>query len=269
MTTKWDAMPRALFAAMRHDRVVVLGCLVAVILVAWTYVLLGAGIEMETMDMGGGQVMLMLPEWSAGYALVVLVMWSMMMVAMMLPSVAPITLLLETVARKRAAAESGTAMRPVFFVLGYLTAWFGFSAAATALQWALDSAGLLSETMALGNAVLAGVILVAIGAYQWTPLKQACLHHCRSPLEFLMLHWREGAWGSAESGLRYGLYCLGCCWMLMGLLFVGGIMNLFWIAALALLVLLEKVLPWGRRVSRITGAILVVWGAVTVLNSWR
>ena len=147
---------------------------------------------------------------------------------------------------------------------GYLAVWLAFAAAATTLQWALDEAGLLSETMAFGNIVLAGSVLVAAGVYQWTPLKEACLRHCRSPLDFLLFHWRDGALGAVGSGVGHGFFCLGCCWMLMALLFVGGIMNLAWIAGIALLVLIEKTLPWGGRISRLTGAVLVVWGAVTL-----
>jgi len=114
------------------------------------------------------------------------------------------------------------------------------SSVATSLQFGLDRAGGLSETMATSSAALAGIVLIVAGAYQWTPLKQACLRHCRSPLAFLLHHWRQGAWGAVISGMRHGLFCLGCCWMLMAPLFVGGLMNLLWIAALALLVLIEK-----------------------------
>jgi predicted metal-binding membrane protein len=149
-------------------------------------------------------------------------------------------------------------------VLGYLAVWLVFAATATLLQWRLDAAGLLSETMALASMVTAGGVLVLAGIYQWTPLKQACLRHCRSPLGFLLQHWRDGALGALASGARHGTFCFGCCWMLMVLLFVGGIMNLAWIAGIALLVLIEKTLPWGGRMGRVTGVVLVMWGAVTL-----
>jgi predicted metal-binding membrane protein len=141
-------------------------------------------------------------------------------------------------------------------------AWISFSLAATALQWGLDSASMLSATMATSSATIAGAVLIAAGTYQWTPLKRACLLHCRSPVAFLTYHWRHGVWGAVINGVDHGLFCLGCCWMLMALLFVGGLMNLLWIAALALLALIEKTLPWDSRMSRVAGAALVVWGGL-------
>ena len=258
MTADW------FFAALRHDRVIVLGSLGLVVAMAWAWLLLGAGIGMEEMDMGGGQIILMLPEWSFGYGLVVFAMWAVMMVAMMLPSTAPVTLLVANIARKRAAAGGAFGTGTVLFVLGYLAVWCGFAAAATLLQWGLDEAGLMSDTMALANRIGAGIMLIAAGIYQWTPLKEACLRHCRSPLDFLLFHWREGGLGALVSGIGHGAYCLGCCWMLMALLFVGGVMNLAWIAAIALLVLIEKTLPGGGWVGRAMGAVLVVWGGVAL-----
>jgi predicted metal-binding membrane protein len=253
--------------ALRHDRAVVLGSLAFVVLLAWTYLLLGPGVGMEMMDMGGGQMMVMLPEWTLGYGIVIFVMWAVMMLAMMLPSAAPVTLLIASLARKRAAAGGAMRASTALFVFGYLTVWLSFAAAATTLQWALGEAGLLSETMAFGNIVLAGSVLVAAGIYQWTPFKQACLRHCRSPLGFLLFHWRDSAFGTVASGIGHGLFCLGCCWMLMALLFVGGIMNLAWIAGIALLVLIEKTLPWGGRISQATGTVLVAWGVVTLATA--
>jgi predicted metal-binding membrane protein len=253
-----------LLSALRHDRAVVLGSLSVVVVLAWVYLLLGAGIEMEAMDMSGGRMMAMLPEWTPAYGLVVFAMWAVMMVAMMLPSAAPVTLLIASLSRKRREAGTAVGLTTAPFVLGYLAVWFAFAAVATLLQWGLDALGLLSETMALASAVVAGSVLILAGIYQWTPLKEACLRHCRSPLQFLLHHWRDGATGAFVSGARHGAFCLGCCWMLMALLFVGGIMNLAWIAGIALLVLIEKTLPWGGWMGRATGAVLVVWGAVTL-----
>jgi predicted metal-binding membrane protein len=255
-----------LYTALRHDRAVVLISLAAVIAIAWFYLLLGARFEMTTMDMGGGQTMTMAPVWTAGYAALIFLMWAIMMVAMMLPSAAPTILLVANIARKRAAMGSGTPTAALF-ALGYIVVWAGFSLIATLLQWSLDRLGVLSEAMATQSAVVAGLVLMVAGLYQWTPLKQTCLRHCRSPLDFLVRYWREAAWGGAVIGMRHGLFCLGCCWMLMVLLFVGGLMNLLWIAALALLVLCEKTLPWGGRMSRLTGGALAVWGIVTLARA--
>ena len=258
MTAEWFR------AALQHDRAIVLGSLTFVVLLAWGYLVSGAGIRMEEMDMGGGQIMAMPPEWSWSYGVVVFVMWSVMMLAMMLPSVAPVTLLVAAVAKKQREAGTAPGMRTLPFALGYLAVWSGFAAVATLLQWQLDEAELLSETMALGSTVVAGAVLITAGIYQWSPLKQACLRHCRSPLQFLMHHWRDGAPGSFVSGVRHGAFCLGCCWMLMALLFVGGVMNLAWILGIALLVLIEKTGPWGGRMALVTGAVMVIWGAVVI-----
>jgi predicted metal-binding membrane protein len=249
-----------LHALLRRDRAVVLAGLVAVFMLAWAYLILGAGIEMDEMDMGGGQIMIMAPPWTFGYAALIFLMWAIMMVAMMLPSAAPTILLVSALGRDRIAPVA------VPFACGYVLVWIGFSLAATALQFGLDHAGVLSETMATSSAVVAGIVLIVAGAYQWTPLKQACLRHCRSPLAFLLRRWRQGAWGAVTNGMRHGFFCLGCCWMLMVLLFVGGLMNLLWVGALAMLVLIEKTLPWGGRTSRATGAALIAWGTITLVS---
>jgi len=254
----------ALAAVLRHDRAVVLGSLTFVVVVAWGYLLTGAGVEMAMMDMGGGQMMAMMPEWTPAYGLVVFAMWAVMMVAMMLPSAAPVTLLIASLAKKRREAGTAGGFTTVPFVLGYLAVWLAFAAIATLLQWQLDAAELLSETMAFTSTVVAGGVLVLAGIYQWTPLKKACLRHCRSPLDFLLHHWPDGALGAFVSGARHGVFCLGCCWTLMALLFVGGIMNLAWIAGIALLVLIEKTLPWGGWMGRVTGVVLIGWGAVAL-----
>jgi predicted metal-binding membrane protein len=264
MTADW------FLAALRHDRAVVLGALGFVVALAWAYVLLGAGMNMPAMgamDMGAGQMMAMPSHWTLGYGLVVFAMWAVMMVAMMLPSAAPVTLLVATIARKRAEAGGRVGVSTALFVTGYLGVWIAFSAVATLLQWQLDRAGLLLPALALASAAAAGIVLIAAGIYQWTPFKQACLRHCRSPFEFLMFHWRGGAGGAVSSGVRHGLFCLGCCWMLMALLFVGGIMNIAWIAGIALLVLIEKVAPWGGWTERATGAVMIAWGIATLVTA--
>jgi predicted metal-binding membrane protein len=251
-------------ALLQRDRMLVLGGLLVVILLAWGWLLLGAGIDMEQMDMGAGQVMLMAPEWSAGYAEVIFLMWAIMMMAMMLPSAAPAILLAAALMRQRGGNRI---FGPTgLFVLGYLVIWFAFSLIATALQWSLDRVSLLSADMASNSAPLAGVLLIAAGLYQWTPFKQTCLVQCRSPFEQLTKYWRQSTFGPLLAGTMHGLFCLGCCWLLMALLFVGGLMNLLWIAALAFLVLIEKLLPVGPHASRLSGIALIIWGAVILVR---
>jgi predicted metal-binding membrane protein len=253
-----------LIALLRHDRTLVLAGLAGVIVLAWVWLFMGAGLHMDEMDMGGGQIMLMAPPWTAGYAVTIFIMWIVMMAAMMLPSAAPAILLVAALARQR--GERHAIASSWQFALGYLAIWAAFSLVATGLQFALDRAGLLSETMASGSVVLAALLLIAAGIYQWTPWKEACLRQCRSPIEFLTRYWRQGAFGPVRAGAWHGAFCLGCCWMLMALLFVGGLMNMFWIAGLALLVLIEKLFPFGRRVSQITGAVLIGWGVFVLVH---
>jgi predicted metal-binding membrane protein len=251
-------------AVLRHDRTLVVAGLAAVIALSWIWLLVGAGLHMDEMEMGGGKIMLMAPPWTAGYAAMIFLMWIIMMAAMMLPSAAPAILLVSALTRQR--GERHAASSSVQFALGYVAVWGAFSLVATGLQWGLDQAGLLSETMASGSAVLAASLLIGAGIYQWTPWKQACLRHCRSPLDFLTRYWRQGPFGPMRAGAWHGAFCLGCCWMLMGLLFVGGLMNLFWIAGLALLVLIEKLFPLGPRVSQFTGVGLIGWSLFVLVR---
>jgi len=233
---------------VRRDRAAVLFGLVLVVVAAWIHLVRGAGMEMDGMAMEMGASC-----WTLGYAALVFSMWTIMMAAMMLPSAAPMILRIASPAR---AAS---------FTAGYLVVWTGFSLAATLLQWRLDRAGMLSETMASRSTALAGLILLTAGLYQLTPAKHACLRHCRSSADCLADRSRS----MVVTGMRYGLFCLGCCWVLMGVLFVGGVMDVSWIAALTLLVLVEKALPWGARVGRFGGAALAAWGVVALLGSIR
>lgn len=246
--------------ALRRERLVVVGGLLAVIGLSWAYLLAGAGTMQEMGDM-------LMPmssgPWDMSHAFVMLAMWTVMMAAMMLPSAAPMILLYGTIARARSARGEEVAGSAVF-TAGYVAVWAAFSLAAVALQYALEAAALLSPMMESSSVVLAAAILVMAGVYQWTPLKQACLRHCRSPLEFVMTQWREGRRGAFVMGARHGAYCVGCCWMLMLLLFVGGVMNLVWIAALAAYVLVEKLSPAGHWVGRATGLLLIGWGVATL-----
>jgi predicted metal-binding membrane protein len=251
-------------ALLRHDRALVLAGLVAVIVLSWVWLMTGAALKMDEMDMGGGQIMLMAPSWTVQYAAMIFLMWVIMMAAMMLPSAAPAILLVIALTKQRGERHAIRASGE--FAFGYVAVWGAFSLVATGLQWGLDRAGLLSENMASGSVVLAAFLLFAAGVYQLTPWKHACLQHCRSPMEFLTRHWRKGPLGPMRAGARHGAFCLGCCWMLMGLLFVGGLMNLIWIAGLALLVLIEKLFPLGPRVSQLTGVALIGWGAFVLVH---
>ncbi|MGH7068289.1 MAG: DUF2182 domain-containing protein [Acetobacteraceae bacterium] len=250
-----------LAALLRHDRVVLISGLAVATIIAWSYLLLG-GIQMAAMAPDGiGMAMGMaLSRWTIGHAAIVFVMWAVMMVAMMLPSAAPSILLIAALARQRAGGGGVAARTAGPFAAGYLLVWVAFSVVATALQWALSEAGMLSPVMATTNQIVAAGVLIAAGVWQWTPLKQACLHNCRSPLGILLTHWQRGPLGPVRSGAVNGLYCLGCCWLLMALLFVGGVMNILWIAGLALLVLIEKTTPWGERAAKVAGAVLAAWG---------
>jgi predicted metal-binding membrane protein len=257
-------------AVLRRDRVVVIAGLVAVVAISWIWILLGAGMGMNAGAMSGGPGisdmagMVMKPAiWGVGYAGLMFAMWWVMMAAMMLPSAAPMLLLF---ARMNRVGKAGD--RPYvptgIFAAGYLAAWGGFSALATLLQWAFERFGLLSPMMTTTSYWLGGAILIAAGLWQLTPIKGICLRHCRSPISFLVQGWRPGWFGAFRMGLEHGTYCLGCCWFLMGLLFFGGVMNLFWIAGLAVFVLLEKTIPLGHWVGRIAGIAFVAWGAALI-----
>lgn len=212
--------------------------------------------------------MLRIRAWDAGDFVLTLLMWAIMMVGMMLPSATPTTMVYTAVARK--AGREGTVVAPtVVFVAGYLALWTLFSGFATAAQWALDRAALLSPMMVTTSPLLGAGLLVAAGVYQVTPIKLACLEHCQSPVHFISNHWRPGAMGAFRMGLHHGAYCVGCCWVLMGLLFLGGVMNLLWIAAIAIFVFAEKVMPTrhARDASRLTGAAMILAG-VALLVRW-
>jgi predicted metal-binding membrane protein len=192
-------------------------------------------------------------------------MWAEMMVAMMLPSAAPMILTFAAVNRKRREQEEPFVPAGIF-VLGYLAIWTGFSVLAALAQWALHSTALLSPMMVSTSPVLGGTLLIMAGVFQWTPLKHACLRHCRSPLSFLITDWREGSGGAFIMGLKHGAYCTGCCWFLMALLFVAGVMNMWWVALIAIFVLLEKIAPKGLLIGKVTGLLLAGWGLWMILG---
>ena len=246
---------------LRHDRILIVVGLLGIILISWAYLLVGAGMDIPAM---GGMLMPMAaPIWTPAYLALTLIMWAVMMAAMMLPSAAPMLLLYDRVARKRGEETIGQTSS---FGLGYIAVWAGFSVAAVVLQYGLDRAKLLSPMMETTSVAMAGALLALAGLYQWTPLKQSCLRHCRSPLEFITTEWRAGPRGAFTMGLRHGAFCLGCCWVLMLLLFVGGVMNVFWIAGIAAFVLVEKTAPAGHLLGRVAGVALVAWGGATLFS---
>jgi predicted metal-binding membrane protein len=263
---------------LRRERLIVGGCLAVMVLIAWWYLFHSRaampamdmsgipGMDMSKMDMSG-MIMADSQQWGAMGVLLLFVMWAVMMVAMMLPSAAPMILAFLGVNRGRQTA--GRQFVPVgIFVAGYLAIWTAYSAVATLAQWGLHKAALLSPAMAATSPVLNGGLLVTAGIFQWTPLKHLCLKGCRSPLSFLMTEWRDGRAGAFIMGLRHGSYCVGCCWVLMALLFVAGVMNLLWVAVIALFVMAEKTLPRGELFGRVTGAALVAAGVGLMARVW-
>jgi predicted metal-binding membrane protein len=262
----------ALTAVLRRDRIVVTVVLAAITLLAWAY-LVWLSSQMATpaalaggmagMDMSGGESPLApaFKAWSAADFAFALAMWSVMMIGMMTPSVAPMVLLYSALGRK--AAEGGVQLAATgWFLAGYLATWITFSVVATFAQWALTALALMTPMMATTSAVLGGILLLVVGLYQWSPLKTTCLKACQTPLEFLTAHGgvRAEPIGAVRLGIAHGAYCLGCCVALMALLFVGGIMNLLWIAGLTILILAEKVIPAGRLIPRLSGTLIAAAG---------
>ena len=269
----------AIEAMLRRDRAIVAAALVILTALAWAYVWwLAADMDMSGMDMSGFRMIpagmdLMMSAtapWNAVEFVFVFAMWAVMMIGMMTPSATPMILIYARVGRQ--AARQGTPLAASsYFAGGYLLTWIGFALVATSAQWALDRAALLTPMMAGSSDMFSGTVLIAAGVYQWTPLKDACLRQCQSPLLFIQRHggFRSDLLGTLALGARHGAYCIGCCWVLMALLFVGGVMNVLWIAAIAILVLAEKVIPAGRVISRIAGAGLFAGGVWLVAQALR
>jgi len=250
---------------LRRDRWVVASGLALILALSWAYLLGEAGTPMGERDMADMPEMNATP-WSPAYAGLMFLMWWIMMAAMMLPSAAPVLLLAASLNRR---AQPGRAPYGAtgFFGAGYLFAWAVFSLAAVGAQAWLAQSGFLSAMMQLSSRPLAGGLLIAAGIWQLTPLKRACLDRCRSPVRFLTERRRPGGFGALLMGIEHGTFCLGCCWLLMALLFVGGVMSLAWVAGLAVYVLGEKLLPAGHRVAQWTGAVLLLAG-VAVIAGW-
>ncbi len=247
-----------------REQAAVAACLAAAIALAWLY-LVPASRDMYG-AMHGISAWMMESRWDVRYFTLVFLMWAVMMVGMMLPSATPAILLFGMVMRNSPGAEQPLA-RSGAFTAGYLLVWTAFSLAATVAQWALASAALLSPMMVGTSRVLGAVLLIVAGAYQLTPLKQDCLTRCRSPVEFITRHFRPGIGGALRLGALHGLYCVGCCWALMLLLFFGGVMNLLWIAAITIFVMLEKLAPAGVQGGRLSGVLLLLAGTAMMLLS--
>jgi predicted metal-binding membrane protein len=245
----------------RRDRVLIASCILLVCAIAWAYLgslhhgMSSSGATATAMMQMG---MRMDAPWGAADVFFTFTMWAVMMVGMMSPSAAPVLLLFAATHARR--AERGVPAAVPMFGLGYLTVWAGFSAFATLGQWALHRAALLSPAMAAASPRLAGLLLIAAGVYQLTPAKLACLRHCQTPLGFLMSHWRDGAGGAFRMGVRHGIYCLGCCWALMCVLFAVGVMNLAWVGVLTAFILAERMGGAGARVARVGGLLLAGLG---------
>jgi len=273
---------------LRRDKAITIASLFVLWVITWVYTATGAGLGMSAWDMttltlwpqhdtavpmppmpGMEDMPSMATTWGLGVWALMVAMWWTMMIAMMTPSAAP-TILLYAHAHRHAQAQGQVkeSRAPTgAFVAGYFLVWLGFSIVATALQHVLQNAGIVSP-MSMGSQVrwVSGAVVIAAGLYQMSPLKNACLSHCRSPAEFLSRNWRPGALGALRLGLIHGAWCIGCCWMLMVLLFVGGVMNLAWIAALSLLVVAEKLLPTGRWLGMVAGVALIAWGTLILVG---
>ena len=249
----------------QRDRCVILLALIAVTTLAWLYLLaVRRDMPDSPMDMADMAMPMMAAGTPAAFALT-LAMWWVMMIGMMTPSAAPMILTFATLNRGKRARGQGVVPTSVF-LLGYLAAWGAFSVVATMAQWALDSGALLSPALAATSPLLGGTLVIAAGLYQFTPLKQACLRNCRSPFAFVLNHWREGWTGALRMGVEHGAFCLGCCWMLMTLLFVAGAMNLLWVAGIAVFVFAEKLLPGGLGLGRVAGAVMLGLGVFLLIR---
>ena len=248
------------------DQLAIWGGLGALSVLAWIYLWRmppGGGTAMDGMlGMAGMTGMAAMPgmsmasPWSPAQLWLTFLMWAVMMVAMMLPSAAPMVAMYARVAEGRGSSPR---VRVWLFAGGYIAAWTAFSVVATVLQAALDHAAMLTGAMRVAP-LIGGVILALAGAYQLSPLKRKCLRHCQSPIGFLMTHWRDGFSGAIAMGLRHGAFCVGCCWMLMALLFVAGVMNLLWVATLTGFVLIERATRWGEALATVSGFALIAAG---------
>ena len=260
---------------IRHEQTIIIGGLALICILSWIYVINGAGTGMSVWAMTTAQF----PPptniyndpmvWGYSYWLIMLMMWWIMMIAMMIPSAVPMILLYARVYRHAQSNNQldNSIIPTSLFASGYLISWLAFSLFVIILHWGLEKSELVHSMMMWSTSIkLSAVFLIIAGIYQFSPLKHACLTHCRSPAEFLSKNWRNSRIGAMQMGIKHGLYCVGCCWVLMGLLFVGGIMNLLWIVGLAIFILLEKVTPFGNEIAKVSGAAMMLVGISLLFN---
>jgi predicted metal-binding membrane protein len=240
---------------LQKDRLLVFSGLAVLTILGWAYMI---HMAMNMTGTGMNMTKPCLMHWGMGDILHLFVMWTVMMAAMMLPAATPMIMMFANVNGQRTSGESPL-LPTWFFVLGYLAVWTAYSGLATLAQWGLHLSALLTHHMVITSPLLGGLLLLAAGIFQWTSFRDACMSRCRSPLGFLMTEWREGRRGALIMGLKAGLFCVGCCWLLMTLSFVLGVMNMIWMAAITAFMLVEKVID-NKWISRIVGLLLVAWG---------
>ncbi len=247
-----------------RDQAIVAVALAILAALAWIYTILLSG-SLAGLDLHSLMAMPRQGEWTSLDLALIFLMWAVMMAAMMIPSAMPMILLFTAIEQRRDAA--GALVRTIAFVSGYAAVWGGFSLLTTLAQWGLHDAAMLGSAMGPLVPWAAAAVLALAGLYQFSPLKQTCLRHCSSPLEFLTVHWRSGGEGALWMGVRHGGYCLGCCWAFMLVLFVVGVMNVLWVALIAVLLLLEKLAPGRDRIRVVAGAALLLWSAIVATAS--
>ena len=246
--------------ALGRARAVVVVGLVGFAAAAWIYL---AYVTTQVDDMSSVLAMPMTSAWTPAQAALMVTMWALMMAAMMLPSAVPMVLAYDRLDRGSADGRGGST---AVFVAGYVVVWWAFAVAAAGLQWLLHDMALVNGMGAATHGELAGLLLVGAGIFQFSPVKRRSLGACRTPMGFLMTSWRDGRTGALRMGLQHGTLCLRCCWALMVLLFVLGVMNLAWVAVLAIFVLAEKVSRRGKAISVIGGVVMIAWGIGAALG---
>jgi predicted metal-binding membrane protein len=250
---------------LKTDRLVIIGGLFFITLLSWLYIIYLYH-QMVYMDMNAlFFAMPMTPEWTHIDFILLFLMWLVMMIAMMTPSVSPLILIFAMINRQR-KQQDRPFVNAAYLMAGYFLVWAAFSLVVTALQWLLQQISLINPEMKTTNKIFGSIVLIATGIFQFTPLKQTCLTHCRTPLDFVLQHWKEGKQGALRMGIENGFYCLGCCWMLMALLFVTGIMNLLWVAIIALFVLIEKISSQIKWIPYLAGTVLVLYGILLFIR---